>query len=166
MDTLREIKEECNKEYMFYKIFITSWQLGLDQLENRFMKNQRDLNFIPGDQYVYCNTGYMLMVNIIEKITGEKFPKWMKETIFEPLGMTNTYVEDNYDRIVSNNATSYYKSQSDDFSRAVEFWGYIGSGNAENGRQTMPGGTAENQPAFKSPHSERLYDRRRNSLSS
>jgi hypothetical protein len=93
------------------------------------MKNQRDLNFKPGDEYNYCNTGYMLMVNIIENVTGEKFPDWMKLSIFEPLGMTNTYVEDNYSRIVPNNATSYYRRQANLFERAVEYWAYVGSGN-------------------------------------
>ena len=96
---------------------------------NRFMLNQQDLNFKPGEEYLYCNTGYMLMVNIIEKITGEEFPKWMKESVFQPLGMINTYVEDNYSRIVSNNATSYYERDRGEFDRAVEYWGYIGSGN-------------------------------------
>ncbi|MGZ2369237.1 serine hydrolase domain-containing protein [Ancylomarina sp. YFZ004] len=96
---------------------------------NRFMKNQQDLNFKPGDEYAYCNTGYMLMVNIIEKVTGAKFPQWMTETVFEPLGMKNTYVEDNYRRIVANNATSYYEGESGEFERAVEYWGYVGSGN-------------------------------------
>jgi len=93
------------------------------------MLNQVDLNFKPGDEYNYCNTGYMLMVNIIEKVTGEKFPEWMKHSVFEPLGMTNTYVEDNYSRIVANNATSYYQVEENKFERAVEYWGYIGSGN-------------------------------------
>ena len=96
---------------------------------NRFMKNQRDLNFEPGEEYLYCNTGYMLMVNIIEKVTQEKFPDWMEESIFKPLGMTKTYVENNYNRIVPNNATSYYKGETNEFERAVEYWGYIGSGN-------------------------------------
>jgi len=95
----------------------------------RFMLNQRELNAKPGDEYNYCNTGYMLMVNIIEKVTGEKFPAWMKDTVFEPLGMTNTYVEDNYSRIVANNATSYYQVEANEFERAVEYWGYVGSGN-------------------------------------
>ena len=99
----------------------------------RFMKNQRDLNFKPGDEYLYSNTGYMLMVDIIEKVTGEKFPKWMNESIFEPLGLTNTYVENNYSSIVLNNATSYYfNGETDGFDRAVEYWGYVGSGNVHS----------------------------------
>lgn len=95
----------------------------------RFMTKQRDLNFIPGSEFMYCNTGYMLMVKIIEKVTAEKFPTWMKKNIFEPLGMNHTYVEDKYNRVVTNNATSYNKSIDGNYLRAVEYWGYVGSGN-------------------------------------
>ncbi len=95
----------------------------------RFMKNQKDLNFKPGEEYLYCNTGYMLMADIIEKITEEKFASWMHDNVFEPLGMINTYVEDDYSRVVPVNATSYRGSARQGFSRSVEFWGYVGSGN-------------------------------------
>ncbi len=95
----------------------------------RFMENQRELNFKPGEEYLYCNTGYMLMVKIIENVTGEEFTAWMKKSIFEPLEMTNTYVEDNYSRVVPNNATSYKRIPGNSFDRAVEYWGYVGSGN-------------------------------------
>jgi len=95
----------------------------------RFMKNQKDLNFKPGEEYLYCNTGYMLMADIIEKITEEKFADWMHDNVFEPMGMINTYVEDDYTRVVPVNATSYYGSASHGFSRSVEYWGYVGSGN-------------------------------------
>ena len=95
----------------------------------RFMKNQKDLNFKPGEEYLYCNTGYMLMADIIEKITEEKFADWMHDNVFEPLGMISTYVEDDYTRVVPANATSYNGSASHGFSRSVEYWGYVGSGN-------------------------------------
>ncbi len=96
---------------------------------DRFMLTQKDLNFKPGDEYLYCNTGFMLMVNIIEKISGEKFSQWMETNVFKPLGMINTYVEDNYSRVVRNNATSYNMGKDNEFDRAVEYWGYVGSGN-------------------------------------
>ncbi len=95
----------------------------------RFITKQRDLNFIPGDEYMYCNTGYILMGMIIERLTGQDFPSWMRENIFLPLGMYNTYVEDKYNRIVPDNATSYNGSAQNGFERAVEYWGYTGSGN-------------------------------------
>lgn len=94
---------------------------------NRIILKQRDLNFQPGAEYLYCNTGYMLMVNIIEKVTGEGFTDWIRKNIFEELGMNHTYVEDVYSRVVPNNATSYYGRN--EFERAVEYWGYVGSGN-------------------------------------
>ena len=95
----------------------------------RFMNMQRDLNFKPGSEFLYCNTGYILMVKIIENITAEKFPAWMKQNIFEPLGMNHTYVENDYNRVVRNNATSYYQPTNGNFLREVEYWGYVGSGN-------------------------------------
>jgi CubicO group peptidase (beta-lactamase class C family) len=58
----------------------------------RFMLKQKELNFNPGDEFLYCNTGYMLMVNIIENVTKEKFPDWMKANVFDPLKMPNTYI--------------------------------------------------------------------------
>lgn len=111
---------------------IAGWR-GDDYRNNddllRIMTKQRDLNFIPGSEYMYCNTGFILMAVAVERITGKKFPAWMKENIFLPLGMYNTYVEDRYNRVVSNNATSYNGSASQGFAREVEYWGYTGSGN-------------------------------------
>ncbi|WP_183114791.1 serine hydrolase domain-containing protein [Flagellimonas pelagia] len=95
---------------------------------DRIMALQTELNFEPGSEYLYCNTGYMFLANIIEKVTHKSFMDFMKEDIFIPLGMHETYVEDRYDRIVPNNATSYY-TQRNGFIRAVEYWGYVGSGN-------------------------------------
>ncbi|MEM6804807.1 MAG: serine hydrolase domain-containing protein [Bacteroidota bacterium] len=94
----------------------------------RFMQRQKELNFAPGEDYLYCNTGYMLLAVIIERISGESFPLWMEKNIFEPLAMYHTYVEDDYSRVVANNATSYYEEEGS-WSRAVEYWGYVGSGN-------------------------------------
>lgn len=46
----------------------------------------------PGMRFQYCNTNYVLLALIVEKVTGKSFPQYMKETIFEPLGMKNTFV--------------------------------------------------------------------------
>lgn len=45
-------------------------------------------------RFSYCNTNYAILALIIEKITGLKYPEAMKEMIFDPLGMTNTFVFD------------------------------------------------------------------------
>jgi CubicO group peptidase (beta-lactamase class C family) len=59
----------------------------------RVFKNQKDLNFNPGDELSYSNTGYIFLARIIEKVSGLTFEQWMKQNIFDPLGMKNTYVE-------------------------------------------------------------------------
>lgn len=94
-----------------------------------FMKRQNELNFVPGSEYMYCNTGYILMAEIIEKISGVEFTAWMQQNVFDPMGMNQTYVERNYDRVVKNNATSYDMNRDGSFDRSVEYWGYVGSGN-------------------------------------
>ena len=49
----------------------------------------------PADtRFAYCNTNYAILALIIEKVTGLAYPDAMKTMIFEPLGMTNTYVFD------------------------------------------------------------------------
>ncbi len=95
----------------------------------RVLKDQRDLNFIPGDEYMYSNTGYILMARIIESVTGNSFMSWMKKQVFTPLGLSNTYVEDLSVRVMKGNATSYNKSTNNNFVRATEYWNYYGSGN-------------------------------------
>ncbi len=95
----------------------------------RFMERQQDLNFKPGEEYLYCNTGFMYLAKIMETVTEEKFAPWMKTSVFEPLGMIHTYVEDQYNRVVPQNATSYNGDMEEGFDRAIEFWDYVGSGN-------------------------------------
>ncbi|MBO0323604.1 beta-lactamase family protein [Muricauda sp. CAU 1633] len=95
---------------------------------DRIIAQQNELNFEPGSEYMYCNTGYMFLVNIIEKVTGKSFVEYMKDEVFEPLGMYDSYAEPDYNRIMPNNATSY-NAANDSFVRAVEYWAYIGSGN-------------------------------------
>ena len=46
----------------------------------------------PNTHFKYCNTNYLLLASIIEKVTGVDFPTYMKQNVFEPLGMKNTYV--------------------------------------------------------------------------
>jgi len=95
----------------------------------RFMTMQEDLNFEPGSEYMYSNTGYILAAIIIERISGENFADWMKKEIFQPLGLYDTYVEDKYNRVAHNYATSYNGSYARGFEREIEYWAYTGSGN-------------------------------------
>lgn len=48
--------------------------------------------WVPDTHYNYCNTNFLLLASIIEKISGQTFPDFMKEKLFQPLGMKDTYV--------------------------------------------------------------------------
>ena len=67
----------------------------------------KELNFKPGDQYAYCNTAYMLLGEIIQRAGGKPYEAWMREHIFEPLGMRQTYVMDIQGELFPNCAESY-----------------------------------------------------------
>ena len=47
---------------------------------------------MPNRVFKYCNTNFVMLALIIEKITGQDFPTYMAETIFKPLKMENTFV--------------------------------------------------------------------------
>lgn len=52
------------------------------------------LNFRSGKRFAYCNTNYVLLALIIEKVTGMDYAKAMKTLLFDPIGMTHTFVFD------------------------------------------------------------------------
>lgn len=47
---------------------------------------------LPDRGYHYCNTNYVLLALIIEIITSQSFPQYMKDSVFAPLGLKDTYV--------------------------------------------------------------------------
>ncbi|QNK64355.1 serine hydrolase [Pedobacter sp. PAMC26386] len=74
----------------------------------QLVKHQKELDFVPGTEQSYSNTGYVLLAAIVEKVSGEPFPKWMDERMFKPLKMTSSFVIDDSGRIIPGLATSYY----------------------------------------------------------
>ncbi len=71
----------------------------------------------PDKKFEYCNTNYLLLASIIEKVTGERFPDFMRETFFEPLGMQHSFIYDVTDSSQRKIAISYnskWEIQHDD----------------------------------------------------
>jgi D-alanyl-D-alanine carboxypeptidase len=60
----------------------------VDSMIARF-KN-KPLEFEPGSKFHYSNSGYFLLGAVIEKLSGKTYEAFLKEAIFEPLGMTDT----------------------------------------------------------------------------
>ncbi|MGE5682389.1 MAG: serine hydrolase domain-containing protein [Bacillota bacterium] len=65
-----------------------------DDLIGMIIKNQPKEICKPGRTYLYSNTGYALLASIVEKVSGMRFQRFMREKVFLPLGMTHTFVMD------------------------------------------------------------------------
>jgi CubicO group peptidase (beta-lactamase class C family) len=68
-----------------------------------------DLEFEPGSKFNYSNSGYFLLGDIIEKVTGKSYEQVLKENILDPLGMKNTGY-DHYGTVLSKRAAGYIKT--------------------------------------------------------
>jgi CubicO group peptidase (beta-lactamase class C family) len=70
------------------------------------------LDFQPGEEFRYANSGYTLMGFIIERLSGKTYGEFLQENIFDPLGMKQTGYE-NPRRIIKNRATGYQQLPGD-----------------------------------------------------
>lgn len=68
-----------------------------------------DLEFEPGTDYKYNNTGYFLLAAIIEKVSGKSYEENLKESILQTAKMTNTGADRNQ-RILKKRANGYFRS--------------------------------------------------------
>ncbi len=74
------------------------------------ISRQKYLDFEPGAEYSYSNSGYQLAAIIVERVSGKKFGEFTQERIFKPLGMTNSSWRENYQRLVPGRAQGYSKA--------------------------------------------------------
>jgi CubicO group peptidase (beta-lactamase class C family) len=63
--------------------------------------------FAAGEKYEYSNSGYVVLAQIVEKVSGMTFPEFMKRNVFDPLGMSTTLVSDQIKAPSANRAISY-----------------------------------------------------------
>jgi len=68
---------------------------------------QKGLNFIPGDEHLYSNSGYFLLGVIVSRVSGKSLNKFAQEHIFKPLGMHDTHFHDDYTMIVKSRADGH-----------------------------------------------------------
>lgn len=78
----------------------------------RIAARQKSLNFVPGTQYSYTNTGYNLLALIVQRASGKSLAEFSRTEFFEPLGMRNTQWRDDFRRVVKNRAIAYAPSSA------------------------------------------------------
>jgi len=73
----------------------------------RLAARQKHLNFPPGTEYDYSNTGYIALGLIVQRVTGKSLRDFTAEQIFGPLGMTSTHFRDDHTMLEPGRASAY-----------------------------------------------------------
>jgi hypothetical protein len=90
--------------------------------------HQRGLDFTPGSEYSYSNSGYNLAAIIIERVSKQKFPAFVEARLFKPLDMKNSSWRDDYQRIVPGRAQAYARQGNGPWRLNMPFMNVYGNG--------------------------------------
>jgi hypothetical protein len=89
---------------------------------------QRELNFKPGEEYLYSNSGYFLLAVIAERASGKSLREFAEENIFKPLGMKNSHFHDDYRMLIKNRASGYFPAGEGKYRNFISTFDCVGSG--------------------------------------
>ncbi len=88
----------------------------------------KELNYKPGDEYLYCNTGYTLLAVVVQRASGKTLAEFSRERLFEPLGMTRTRWRDDFTAVIRDRAAAYSQAKDGSFRTAMPFTNVHGNG--------------------------------------
>ena len=71
------------------------------------VRRQPELEFIPGSRWVYNSTAWVILAEVLKKVTGQEADKWVEENILKPLRMDDTQIENFVGEVIINTAESY-----------------------------------------------------------
>ena len=74
------------------------------------LARQKALNFLPGEEFMYCNTGFTLAAVAVKRITGVSLRDYADSVFFKPLAMTNTHFHSDHAEITPNRTSAYSRN--------------------------------------------------------
>lgn len=89
---------------------------------------QRALNFAPGINYAYSNTGYWLLGEVVRRVSGQTLRAFAHERIFAPLGMSSTHFHDDFTEIEPNRALGHALRGDGSLRLDLSFCDLVGDG--------------------------------------
>src|SRR3984885_2179116 len=94
---------------------LAGWRYSLDLITNddvmSVVVRQKALNFAPGSEYSYSNTGFTLLGEIVKRVSGKTLREFTTERIFVPLGMKDTHFRDDHAEIIKHQAYGYSRDK-------------------------------------------------------
>lgn len=147
---IRNILNHTNGWREVYNLIpITGWKGGDKLLKGevlRILQRQTEFQASPGEEYNYNNTAFIMAAEIVERISGKDFPVFIKENIFDPLGMENSYVRNDPSTIIPK-ATQGYSYGEQGFTESGDLDASYGAG----GIYTTPSDLAKWMNNFENP---------------
>jgi len=112
-------------------VSLAGWRRGTRLMTHahvlEVLGRQRALNFPPGTQWSYSNSGYNLAAMVVERVSGKSFPELTRERLFIPNGMTSSSWRDDYTRVVKGRATAYDPNRDGSYSSDMDIENIYGN---------------------------------------
>ncbi len=89
---------------------------------------QTGLNFAPGSNYTYSNTGYWILGEVVRRVSEQSLRVFAHEQIFAPLGMASTHFHDDFTEIVPNRSLGHALRSDGSLRLDLSFCDLVGDG--------------------------------------
>jgi CubicO group peptidase (beta-lactamase class C family) len=93
---------------------LLNWASGDPDAMSMILR-QRTLNFVPGTEWSYSNSGYVLLPEIVTRTSGMKFSEFLHRRVLDPLGMKHSRYIDDPDVVIRNRALAYEPQSGGDW---------------------------------------------------
>src|SRR5713101_7298728 len=95
----------------------------------QIISRQKALNFAPGSDWLYSNTGFFLLAVIVKRVSGKTLQEFAGENIFAPLEMSHTQYRDDHTSLIPNRALAYdAKEKGGGYKLDVSYFEQTGDG--------------------------------------
>ena len=111
---------------------IPEQNLTNDQDAVDLIVRQKALNFMPGEEWDYSNSGFFLLSQVVNRVTGKTLRDFDQENIFRPLGMTSTQIFNDHTLVIPHRATGYsYDEERKTFGVEMSNFEQTGDGSVQ-----------------------------------
>jgi CubicO group peptidase (beta-lactamase class C family) len=130
--TLRQMIHHTSGLRDYLDLYTVGGRDYLDRVPKQAMLDliyrQEGLNFEPGTAYSYCNSGYLLLAELIQRVSGKTLREYARDNIFVPLGMQHSFFNDNTLGLIPNRAFGYQQARDGGFENLLMRFELVGSG--------------------------------------